>query len=80
MVADDTPAGPPPGKTVYRATVVAKDGGQDIFTVLAKNPDEAVGLVIDRVGHGLLEGESFWDEYRIKHLIPECVGTEASES
>jgi hypothetical protein len=80
LIADDTPADVPAGKAVYRATIVeVATGDQQVKTVTASNPDDAVGRVMDQVGQGLLDPEQFWETYKIPHLVVECAGETRQE-
>jgi hypothetical protein len=74
LVADDTPS-LPAGLNAYRLNVTdLKTGEVLVRQVTAKDPDDAVGRTIDMVGHGLLEGEAFWDSYKITAIVQECAG------
>lgn len=71
----------PEGKTVYRVTTEHKDTkAVQVHTAVVdtrNGPDEAVAAVIAKQFYGIqdetLRAESFWDEFKIRSITPECV-------
>jgi hypothetical protein len=81
VVADDTPAGPPVGMTVFRATVHELEHGlKGIKVVKAKTADDAVGLIMEAVNEGPVEDPAaWWDKFKITHIAAECRGEEPAK-